>query len=420
MTQRKSLCAAAVALALASGSAFATNGYFAHGYGTKSKGMAGAGVALPQDSLEAATNPAGMAHVGNRLDVGAAVFMPFRSYEAGAPGPSPINAVPGSVDSDREAFLVPHFGYNRMLDSDTSVGIAVYGNGGMNTFYDAADTLGGAGTFGAGTAGVDLMQLFIAPTFAKKLNDRFSVGVSAILAYQRFEAYGLSPSFDPFSANPAALSNNGYDDSVGFGARIGMLAKLSDSLSLGAAYQSRIYMEEFDKYAGLFAEQGDFDIPSNFTIGLAFKASPKLTIAADVQHLMYSEVDSIANPVSNLTVNGQPLGADAGPGFGWDDMTVFKLGIEYAHSSDLTLRGGISYGEQPIPSSEVVFNILAPAVVETHITLGATKKLSKDSELNLSAMYAPENSVSGTPFGQPIELSMHQFEFEVSYGMMWK
>ena len=29
--------------------AVATNGYFTHGYGTANKGMAGAGVALPQD-----------------------------------------------------------------------------------------------------------------------------------------------------------------------------------------------------------------------------------------------------------------------------------------------------------------------------------------------------------------------------------
>ena len=43
----------ALAVALAAGvalptSAFATTGYFSHGYGTKSKGLAGAGVALSQ------------------------------------------------------------------------------------------------------------------------------------------------------------------------------------------------------------------------------------------------------------------------------------------------------------------------------------------------------------------------------------
>ena len=40
------------------GQAHATNGYFAHGYSIKNKALAGAGVALPLDSLSASTNPA--------------------------------------------------------------------------------------------------------------------------------------------------------------------------------------------------------------------------------------------------------------------------------------------------------------------------------------------------------------------------
>jgi len=44
----------------ASAEANATDGYFAHGYGVKSQGMGGVGIALPQDALAAAANPAGM------------------------------------------------------------------------------------------------------------------------------------------------------------------------------------------------------------------------------------------------------------------------------------------------------------------------------------------------------------------------
>jgi long-chain fatty acid transport protein len=38
--------------------AHATNGYFSSGYGVKAQGIAGAGIALPQDALAAATNAA--------------------------------------------------------------------------------------------------------------------------------------------------------------------------------------------------------------------------------------------------------------------------------------------------------------------------------------------------------------------------
>ena len=57
--------------------ASATNGYFSHGYSTKNKALAGAGTALPLDSLAAATNPAGMVFMDNRIDLGISFFNAF-------------------------------------------------------------------------------------------------------------------------------------------------------------------------------------------------------------------------------------------------------------------------------------------------------------------------------------------------------
>ena len=58
--------------------AIATTGYFALGYGARSMGMAGAVVSNPQDSIASASNPAGMALVGERVDVGIRFFNPVR------------------------------------------------------------------------------------------------------------------------------------------------------------------------------------------------------------------------------------------------------------------------------------------------------------------------------------------------------
>jgi long-chain fatty acid transport protein len=52
-------------------SAFATNGYFSHGYGMKAKGMGGASMAMAQDGFAGATNPASASFSGNRIEVGA-------------------------------------------------------------------------------------------------------------------------------------------------------------------------------------------------------------------------------------------------------------------------------------------------------------------------------------------------------------
>ena len=117
------------AAACLAGPALATNGYFPHGYGMKAKGMGGVAAALSEDSIGGATNPASMVWAGSRMDVGLDVFMPRRDAERSGAGFATLN---GSVDSDRNYFVVPEAGYNRMLRSDLSLGVSVYGNGGMN------------------------------------------------------------------------------------------------------------------------------------------------------------------------------------------------------------------------------------------------------------------------------------------------
>ena len=70
---------AMVGLITISGSAFATNGYFSHGYGIRAKGMGGAATAMSIDAMGGANNPASMVWVGDRLDIGVDYFRPIRS-----------------------------------------------------------------------------------------------------------------------------------------------------------------------------------------------------------------------------------------------------------------------------------------------------------------------------------------------------
>jgi long-chain fatty acid transport protein len=426
--KRTALAVATVAALGAAGSAQATNGYFSHGYGTSQKGAGGVGAALPQDSLIIATNPAAITELGERIDAGLAWFIPQREYTvSGTSGPQPPPAfalVNGTVESDSENFFIPEFGYTSGdLGGGHHWGIAVYGNGGLNTDYPSSAG-GGFGTFFDGEAGVDLAQLFIAPTYAYKMNTAagsVSFGVTPILAYQRFEAKGLN-NFGGFSVDGTKLTDNGYDDSTGFGGKLGVYAQVSPTVTLGASYQSEIAMDEFSDYAGLFAEQGDFDIPSTYTLGAAFKATPDVTVALDYRRINYTDVAAVSNPFSNLTVGGQPLGGDNGPGFGWEDIDIFKLGVVWTTSPTWTWRFGYSTGDQPIPESEVLFNILAPGVMEDHVTFGFTRTMSASQALNFSFMYAPSQSVKGAnPLfpAQEIEIEMVQYELGLSYSWLF-
>ena len=271
---------AVVGLATISGTAFATNGYFSHGYGMKAKGMGGAATATASDAVGGANNPASMVWVGDRLDLGVDWFRPIRSAKREA------GAAPFTEDSSSNNFFVPELGYNKMLGSNMSLGVTVYGNGGMNTTYNKGNTLSSVGACGSaptnplcgtGNLGVNLEQLVIAPTFAYKLNEQHSIGVSPLIGYQRFGAAGLQ-AFAAISNDGANLTNRGYDDAWGWGVRLGWQGRVSNTVTLGAAYSTKIKMDKFDKYKGLFAEQGDFDIPENFNLGVAWKADRKSVV----------------------------------------------------------------------------------------------------------------------------------------------
>jgi long-chain fatty acid transport protein len=421
MKLKRILGVMAVACLTVPGMAWATNGYFSHGYGMKAKGMGGVGIALPQDALAAATNPAGMVMVGDRLDVGVDWFRPIRDSEiVGSLAPGVNGDYNGS---DQKNFFVPEFGYNKMLGWNMSLGVSVYGNGGMNTNYKNGIPLFD-GVPPIARAGVDLSQLFIAPTFAYKINKNHAVGVSLNLAYQRFKAYGLQNFTAPgFSVSSSDVTNNGYDSSTGWGIKLGYTGNLTDAVTVGATYQSRTRMGKFSDYKGLFAERGDFDIPENYGIGIAVKATPQLTIAADIMQINYGEIDAVANKVDCFFAGMCQLGASNGPGFGWGDMTVFKLGLSYAYSQNLTLRGGFSTTNQPISKSQTLFNMLAPGVIENHLTLGATWATSPTSEWTVSYMHGFSKKVNGSSSisagfgGGNANLKMYQDSLGIAYGM---
>jgi long-chain fatty acid transport protein len=429
--KRNVVLALAVAAAVAAPSAFATYGYFSHGYGMKAKGMAGAVTALTEDAFGGANNPASMVWVGNRLDLGMDWFSPKRSMDR----KGSVNGIDAAAPSESDNFFIPEFGYNAMINTNMSFGVTVYGNGGMNTNYPTGQIAPGLCTAFSGASpsynvlcgttalGVDLMQLVIAPTLSYKITSNNSVGVSPLLAYQRFQANGLQ-AFAGLSSDSSNLTNNGYSSATGAGARVGWLGKFTDSFSVGAAYSSKIKMSKFYKYKGLFAEEGEFDMPSNYTAGIALKATPQMTFTLDYQMIKYSDSKSVHNPSTNTGA----LGTTDGRGFGWDDVSVKKLGFEYKASSTMTYRAGYGKADNPIQSRDVTFNILAPGVVQDHYTLGFTRTMDKDSELTMSYMHANENSVSGdslfTSLG-PVGYSgretikMHQNSLGIALGKKW-
>ncbi len=464
-----------LALMLWHSNIYATVGYFALGFGPKSSAMAGATVAAPQDAMIGVINPAGIALVGERVDLSLRAFSPSRDASLNT------SVLSGNFDvHDKSAktwFFIPGAGLTKKINEDLWLGLTVYGNGGMNTSYSRniydqsaailgafAGASGGAsgvaaaasvpsgtatGTPNTGELGVDLIQVIIAPTLSFKIHPKHSIGVSALLAAQMFEAKGLGnfQCFTPTGAtnNTAAcspggfgaatpgfikskqLTDNGRDWAYGIGARIGWVGEIHPQVTLGGALTSKIYMTEFDDYSELFAEKGGFDIPAQLQVGIAVKPVEPLQLTFDYQRIFYSDVKSIANsgPVVSAFGPSIPegsglLGEENGLGFGWKDINVYRFGAVFNYNEQWTFRAGYSWNDSPISNNQLLFNIISPAVITRHASFGLTYSPDKFGEWNLTYVHGfqEDQKQNTSAFGVPASMSMHQNSIEIGYS--WK
>lgn len=389
---RTRVLAATLLLAAAIPETAASDGLVDIGYGVKAKGMGGAGVAYAQDALAPATNPAGLAFIGNRIDGGAACRMADRS---GSLGGTTYDGNDGGPDWLAEA------GWRHAIDGTVAVGLAIYSDS-IETRYDRAIP-----AFGTTRTGFDLERLYIAPTLSVEVARGHALGVSLVVAYQRCEATGLQN---------FGIDDPGYDGSAGAGFRIGYSGIATDWLSLGATLQSRMHMSRFDAYDGLFAQHGELDIPASYAVGLALTPFHGTTVAVDVERILYSSVAALGNGMDASNI--MKLGADDGPGFGWADVTVYKLGIDQVIGRGLSLRAGYNHCSQPVQADQTYLNMLMPAVARDHLTLGATLQLSSAIEISAFYGHAFANTVtgSGNVLGLDADLTMSQDMYGVGLG----
>jgi long-chain fatty acid transport protein len=403
--------------------AFATEGYFTNGSGARNKAMAGAGIADGRDSSILVLNPAGMVGNGTDLTVSVSLFSPKRKFVgSGGPGFTTNNV----NESSENLFAIPNIAFVKEIDDTSSWGIAIAANGGMNSNYrDVSNPAcvspplpANNGAFCGGTAGINLSQALISVGYAKQIGN-LKIGASPIFAFQMFEAIGLS-AFGGVSSAPGALSNNGTDTSTGIGGKIGLQYDLTDQIRIAGMYQTKIGMSKFDKYAGLFADGGDFDIPSNYQIGVSADLSPSVSVSVDYKRINYTDVSSVSNS-SRLPV---PFGAAGAAGFGWNDINILKFGAEWRANDQWTLRGGYATNDQAVNGEDVTLNILAPGVVTSHFTAGGAFAFNERHAFEFGVMYAPPKAVSGieiTPAGpnpgHTIDIKMNQFEATFGWKM---
>lgn len=387
-----------------SSSAFATNGLAPVGLGMAHRSMGGAAVANPMNTTSMATNPAAASFIPDCYDLGLELFMPNRSVSVGGTEYS---------GNGKTTFFVPEGGYKRSINNRVAAGVAIYGNGGMNTSYTNPPP--GFSVSGTDALGVDYQQLFIAPTVSFKVGERHAVGLSVNGVYQKFKAEGLSM-FDQrgMTSSVGNVTNNGYDSSTGVGASIGWQGQLTPRVTAGISYRSKVKMGKLDKYKGLLANQGEFNVPAATTIGLSFKATPKTIVAMDVQYIEYGKLASIGNSATRFNpLTGNPMGITNGAGFGWKNQTVYKLGVKRQVTPTTAIMAGYNYGKSPVQPTETTVNVLAPATSEKHLTLGAEVRLSPKSDLTISYIHSFQKEINGQSNVQSFGLDLGRYNLKM-------
>ena len=132
----------------------------------------------------------------------------------------------------------------------------------------------------------------------------------------------------------------------------------------------------------------DLDFPMIVSGGISWQATAHTLLAADVRWIDYGGTngfrgDSGFNPDGSVT------------SFGWKSIFSIHLGVQHRLNQCWTVRAGYSWNENPIPDRLSFFNVPAPGIVQHHLNVGLSYRVSRATTLHLTYYHAFENSIEG-------------------------
>lgn len=342
------------------GLALATNGMLMEGYGPIATGMGGSAMAYDNGTAAMANNPAtlGLMAEGSRLDL-----------MVGHVGPDVETLGVGKSSAD--AFYMPAVGYVKKQGRLT-YGAGIYGQGGMGTEYANGDM-----------AQVGVGRVIFPVAYA--VNDRFNIGGSVDIVWAGMDLVVNAFGLDLKDSSDFTGAAKGHS----LAGKLGFTYKVNDTFTVGGVYQSAGNLPDL-KGDGYRVE--GFDMPAMVGLGLAWQATDRLLVAADIKDVLWSD------SMNTVTIHS-PLGFAAPFQQDWDDQVVVSMGLAYRFTDAFTGRIGYNHAKNPIPDQNVSY--LWPAIVEEHYTVGFGYAMSKQAQVNFGLSYVPEVTVTGTNVNPP-------------------
>ncbi|QHL88039.1 long-chain fatty acid transporter permease [Nibribacter ruber] len=376
-------------------------GYQANLQGQKQIGMGHAGTGLALDQSSIFFNPGALAHLRqNGIQIGVSALNSKIAYREASGGVSE-----SQTDNPLGTPFQVYASYGA-AESPLRFGIGVY------TPYGSTVNWGSTWQGRFGLNELTLQAIYIQPTVSYRITDKLGVGAGLIVSIGSVNLQRSVPLTDE-NGNEGHIELDGKSK-TGIGFNAGVYFQPTDKLSLGLTYRSKVdaKVEDGDiilqipDAAPVRAQfKGDkfnatLPLPANLTLGLGYKATDKLTIAADVQRVEWSAYESLRFDFNDV-IGGQ-VSSEAQRQY--EDSYIYRLGAQYVLSDIMTIRAGAYYDESPVQDG-----FLTPETPDSDsrgVSAGLTLKLSEKVDLDASFLYvnkkertddaSKSNGVAGT------------------------
>jgi long-chain fatty acid transport protein len=230
---------------------------------------------------------------------------------------------------------------------------------------------------GFGLIESDYLLLQIGFAWAYELSDKFSIGLQPTFNYGSLM---LKPN-PTASPTGAGYPNTENTSTTGFGGQVGLFFDSGNGFKAGASYKTEQSFSdlEFDNtYLDASTGTSTFKMnyPAIISVGLGYSAE-NFDFAADYRFVDYKNTDGFA--ASGWTQTASVAG------FGWENMNIVSLGIQYKGLEKLPLRVGYTYSSNPITEELAFFSVSAPAVINNAFQIGLSFIAS--DKITLDAMF---------------------------------
>jgi hypothetical protein len=259
---------------------------------------------------------------------------------------------------------------------------------------------------------------YFSPGVEHQYSESGVLGVSAIVAYQRFSAANLGLYSARSETEVMGLESvyQPYQESAyGTGVRLAVNQEVVSGIALNAGFQSRIDMEEFAAYRGVYAHPADLDIPARASVGLALQASERSWLSFAVERVLYSDINAFPSrylPNRFLSL----LGDSTSPDFAWNDLTVYTVGYTWSDGEDQEWHVDLSTRTQPLPTSRLLSRALDGDLANSAMTVGYSRRTGDRSRLALNAAYAPSEFAFG---GSVLGVTTDDLDQRLELEAMW-